>query len=165
MFLHWQTQRLYTLTLPQKRQKNLLQDLFHLLKLTLTTKEEINGMAKYLQQKPKWWPPSQWCRTRRSASPRSACQRTWRSLRCKLPKPTELENLAIGVKINIFSVLQMVASRLKTALHMYTVWTCLKHNILHSTAVILKSTTALWLGTQWSSVKSLIWAVSKQPEE
>lgn len=117
MFLHWQTRRLYTLTLPQKQQKNLLQDQFNLLKLTLTTKEVINGMDQYLQQKPKWWPPSRWCRTRRSASPRSACQRTWRSLRCKLPKPTELENLAMGVKINIFSVVQMIASRLKTTLH------------------------------------------------
>lgn len=99
MFLYWQTQRLYTLKLPQKKQKNILRDPFHLLKLTLTTKKEINGMDKYLQQKPKWWPPSRWCRTRRSASPRSACQRMWRSLRCKLPKPTELENLAIGVKL------------------------------------------------------------------
>lgn len=32
---------------------HLLQNLFNLLKLTLTTKEEINGMDKYLQQKPK----------------------------------------------------------------------------------------------------------------
>lgn len=55
----------------------------------------------HLLQKPEWWPPSQWCRTRKSASPRSVFRRKWQSLQCKSPKQAEQGNLTTHTRENL----------------------------------------------------------------